>query len=75
MLLESMDSFSLPGLLSTSYASFTAAIFASLPPLSGWAVIAALRLCVCVSTFGNRKTLWYSQGLLDSLGIGVSGNV
>ena len=33
-----------PGLLRTSYASFTAAIFASLPPLSGWAVRTALRL-------------------------------
>ena len=33
-----------PGLFKTSYASLTAAIFASLPPLSGWAVIAAFRL-------------------------------
>ena len=33
-----------PGSLSTSYASLTAAIFASLPPLSGCAVRTALRL-------------------------------
>ena len=33
-----------PGSLSTSYASLTAAIFASLPPLSGCAVNTALRL-------------------------------
>lgn len=33
-----------PGFDNTSYASFTVAIFASLPPLSGCAVITALRL-------------------------------
>lgn len=33
-----------PGLLRTSYASLTVAIFASDPPLSGCAVMAALRL-------------------------------
>lgn len=34
----------LPGLLRTSYASLTVAILASDPPLSGCAVMAALRL-------------------------------
>jgi hypothetical protein len=33
-----------PGFERTSYASFTAAIFCSEPPLSGWAVFAAVRL-------------------------------